>query len=211
MPLLLFLNERSCESGADADAVDAAMSEFIRVLKHVKQWREIALVTRSPLKLSELARGYYYQQWANRNPDGHRYLLTLRSRSPFRVELISVVDADDVEYQHDGLSVEGIGAAHLVDGLAVSLPLARQWAQSWLTVDIRRVVETAEGELVLEEVRDQVRHCSSRGEADHHESWARETGLGAITSARQLWAQRAELFPHLQFLPRVERTLRIWT
>jgi hypothetical protein len=208
MPLLLFLNERSCETEAGPEAVDAAMAEFVRLLRHVRSWRDIALVTRSPLPKTELSQGYYYQQWAGRNRTRHQYLLALRSRSPFRATLPSGPDPQEAEYHHNGETVEGIAIAHLADGLSVSLPLAPQWSASWLHLDIRRLVESETGELVLDEVREAVRHCSDTATADAHETWARESGLASLTAPQHLWQFREEFFPRLQFLPRVERDLR---
>ncbi len=206
MPLLLFLNELSCESEIGPREVDRAMAEFVDTLRHLRGWRSVALTTRTPLLSSELASGYVYQQWLNdsgRNRDRHRFLLSLRSRSPFRSTLPASVDLDDVEYQCDGRTVEGIGAAHLTGGMAISLPVSTKWSAPWLEVDVHRLAEDT-----VKRSRDRVRHCSRPIEADEHAVWARASGLDALSTPAELLASWKEFFPHLQMLPRFERGLR---
>ncbi len=206
MSLTLFLNELSCESESGRREVDTAMAGFVDTLRHLKSWQSIALVTRSPLPTSELARGYLYQQWVNsseQNRDRHRYLLALRSRSPFRDAVQSTLDPDEIEYRHDDRTVEGIAFAHLADGLAVSLPVSAKWATSWLDVDIQQLTEDG-----IESTRDRARHCSSPEEADEHRSWAQDAASASLTTPVEILDAWDEFFPHLQKIPRFERGLR---
>ncbi|MEU9041066.1 MULTISPECIES: hypothetical protein [unclassified Kitasatospora] len=206
MSLTLFLNELSCESESGPREVDTAMAGFVATLRHLKSWQSIALVTRSPLPTSELARGYLYQQWVNaggQNRDRHRYLLALRSRSPFRDAVQLTLDPDEVEYQHDNRTVEGIAFAHLTDGLAVSLPVSAKWATSWLDLDIQHLTEDG-----IESSHDRARHCSSPDEADEHKTWAQDTATASLTTPAEILDSWDEFFPHLQKIPRFERCLR---
>ncbi|MFG3056904.1 hypothetical protein ACGFZP_38950 [Kitasatospora sp. NPDC048239] len=206
MSLTLFLNELSCDSDAGPREVDTAMGGFVETLRHLRGWQSIALVTKSPLPTAELARGYLYQQWVNenaRNRERHRFLLALRSRSPFRDALPLTIDTSEVEYQHGGRLAEGVGFAHLTDGLAVSLPVSPRWATSWLDVDIQHLTEDG-----IENSRDLARHCSSPTEADEHKVWAQDAGTSALTTPDEILAAWDEFFPHLQTIPRFERCLR---
>lgn len=216
MPLLMFLNERSCETKSTPDAVNAAMADFVDMVRHVSHWRETALWTQSPFTGAELALGHTYGQWANdrRNVDRHRYLLAKRSRAPFKEALPDKEAFDDYECYHDGQLVEGLKAAYISDSLAVSLALAPEWASAWLDLTVRQLAEDADGSLVLEDSDHQVRHCATVANADEHADWARSNGLLELTTPRLLWEARAEHFPSLQFLPRVEKDLqglpRVW-
>lgn len=209
MPLLLFLNERSCTSDASPAEVAEAMDELIRLLREARSWREIALVTRTPLDQSELARGYYYQQWAadNRHRNQRQYVKALRNRAPFSEALPQDMAAGDVEYEYAGERAEGIGAAHLLDGLCVSLPVSTAWHRSWLNITVRTLVEDDHGELVMAEATESVRHSSRSIDLKPHEPWGRSAGLDAIDSAAQLWRERADYFPSLRFLPRARQDL----
>ncbi|MEV0845924.1 hypothetical protein AB0J21_08585 [Streptomyces sp. NPDC049954] len=209
MPLLLFLNERSCASEASAGEVATAMDELIGLLREARSWREIALVTRSPLVQSELARGYYYQQWAadNRHRNQRQFIKALRNRAPYADVLSAHAASAEVEYEYAGERARGIGAAHLMDGMCVSLPLARAWHRSWLEVVVRALAENDHGELVLTETTESVRHGSRAVDLKPHEEWARAAGLEALDSAAGLWANRADFFPSLRFLPKVQQEL----
>ncbi|MEU7070245.1 hypothetical protein AB0B30_18285 [Streptomyces narbonensis] len=185
------------------------MSEFVGVLKEAKKWREISLVTQSPFRSGALARGYYYQQWAadNRNRNHRQFLAALRNRAPFAEALPQNVSPGEVEYECAGERVEGIGAAHMMDSLAVSLPVSLAWTGAWLDVTVRRLVETEVGDLAMEEATEPVRHSACRADLSTHEKWGCSAGLDAVDSPQQLWDQRADFFPHLQFLPRVQDDL----
>ncbi|MEV7137841.1 hypothetical protein [Streptomyces tauricus] len=209
MPLSLFLNELSCQSDNGARRIDEAMATFVATLKRLKSWQEVALVTESPLPQAELARGYVYQQWVNATPlnkERHRLILSLRSRAPGTLRGVLEAaghDPSEVEHFHDGRRAAGIGAAHLMDGLAISLPVTQKWETSWLDVDITQLVEDD-----IETSQDRVRHCSTPAEADEHEAWARDTGLASLTDTSRLLSSWPEFFPSLERLPRFDRDLR---
>ncbi|MEC4014969.1 hypothetical protein [Streptomyces sp. H27-D2] len=166
-------------------------------------------MTQTPLPAAVIARGYYYQQWAsdNRNRTQRQFIKALRNRAPFTDVLPQHSSPGEIEYECAGEPVEGIGAAHLMDGLAVSLPLSRTWSGSWLDVMVRRLVETDAGDLAMEEAAELVRHSARRGDLVTHEKWGRSAGLDAVDTPAQLWEQCADFFPRLQFLSRVREDL----
>jgi hypothetical protein len=210
VPLLLFLNELSCGSDASPAEVADAMDELVRVLREARSWREIALVTRTPLAASELARGYVYGQWAadNRHQNQRQYIKALRNRAPFSAVFPKETTPGEVEYEYAGGPAEGIGAAHLMAGLCVSLPVDTAWHRSWLEVTARTLAEDDRGDLVMTEAAESVRHASRAGNLTAHEEWGRSAGLEAVGSAAELWAGRDDFFPSLRFLARVENDLR---
>lgn len=196
-------------SSASPAEVGTAMNEFVDVLREARRWRDVALVTQTPLPTAELAQGYYYQQWAadNRNRNQRQFIKGLRNRAPFTDVLPQHGSPGEIEYSYAGESVEGIGTAHLMDGLAVSLPLSAAWSGSWLSIMVRRLVETETGDLAVEEATEPVRHSARREDLATHEKWGRATGLEAVHTPAQLWEQRTDFFPRLQFLDRVREDL----
>jgi hypothetical protein len=209
VPLLLFLNELSCGSDASPTEVAAAMDELVRVLREARSWRDVALITRAPLATSELARGYVYGQWAadNRHRNQRQYIKALRNRAPFTTVFPQDGAHGEVEYEYAGEPAEGIGAAHHMASLCVSLPVASAWHRPWLEVTVRRLAEDDRGELVMTEATESVRHGSRTDDLKTHEEWGRSAGLEAVDSAAGLWAGRDDFFPSLRFLARVEEDL----
>ncbi|MEV7234097.1 hypothetical protein AB0N06_08925 [Streptomyces sp. NPDC051020] len=213
MPLLLFLNEKSCESNSGPAEVAAGMREFVCVLKRLREWRSISLATQSPLPEAELARGYYYGQWCsdNRNKDQHRFIQAMRNRrTTFSDALHSAAAPDQggVEHRHNGVVVQGLGAAHLADGMAISLPLDPIWNASQMELEVEEVTEDpVGGELLVEEFTASVRHASATRHLDTHEQWGRSEGIDAVSSPVELWELREDIFPNVQLLPRVQGDL----
>lgn len=210
MRVLLFLNELSCASDAGPAAVDDGMTEFVGLLRHVRGLREqTALVTEASLRDLEPAKGYYVQQWIGRRPrnkDEWRYIQSTRNISPVRA-VLPMGATDGVDYLHQGRAAEALGGAHLLDGLAVSLPLEQIWRESWITAERHQLVEGDDGDVQLDEDEVDVRHAWCRGEVGCHEEWITSAGLAGLVSGAELWEARTDFFPHLRFLPQVERQL----
>lgn len=68
------------------------------------------------------------RQWQTdgRNRDAARFIRALRSRAPFSSVLTGEVH-ETTEYTYDDNIAFALGAAHLRDGLAVSLRLSPSW------------------------------------------------------------------------------------
>ncbi|WP_328482260.1 hypothetical protein OHS71_28990 [Streptomyces sp. NBC_00377] len=213
MPLHVFLNERSCASECEADEVSEGMRAFVGVLRQLQRLRGISLATQNPFDETELARGYYYAEWRNdaRNKEEALYFQRMRDRcTSFTAALHAAAadERDDVWHRFKGVDVHGLRAALMVDGLALSLPLASDWDTAWLDLDIEELSEgPGPGDVVVDEYTDKVRHTSRKAHLCEHEDWILREGLDRVSSGAQLWAGRADFFPHLQFLDRVKDDL----
>lgn len=211
MSVLMFLNELSYGTTASTQAVDEAMFDFVELLRAGRKLRtDLALITQVSLKSIELAENYYIGQWiaaAAVNHDRWLYIRTIQSSAPF--SSVFPDDAyDDVEYQYDQRPAEGIGAAHLLDGLAVSLRLDATWDRPWLVGERIILEEKESGELEIQKDSVDVRHAATKSNVESHEVWIREAGKDQLTSGSAIWANREGLFPCLTFLPSVEDNLR---
>ncbi|WP_432929862.1 hypothetical protein ACQPZZ_06595 [Microbispora sp. CA-135349] len=211
MTVLLFFNELSATVEAPQHRTDHVMAEFVDLLRAIRGWRgDIALVTAVELKSMELAPGYSVQQWiaaSGANRDRWRLIRALQNRAPYRSVLAEEADAN-VEYRYGDRLAEGIGAAHLSDGLAVSLTYDTVWDRTSLDVRRKMLVEDDSGEVSLREDTVEVRHAAAPGHAVVHKEWVQETGRDGLVSGDAIWESRTYFFPHLCFLPRVERDLR---
>jgi hypothetical protein len=222
----LFLNERSCESSCEPARADRAMTEFARAVLTV--WSAdkpgTVLVAREPITGLQLAAGHPIGKWHGnpKNRDSWVLMLKMQNKWPHRAVFPEGEDFYDIEYRHQGDPVEGLGAAHLMDGLGVSLPVGPRWNADRLTLEREQLVENDEdgedgedGESGSETSEVQVRHLSCRDHYEAHRAWirtgveaVRRGGLDAVRQGAELWEGRAAFFPRLQFLPRVEQDLR---
>ncbi|MFJ5259407.1 hypothetical protein ACIQAC_02850 [Streptomyces sp. NPDC088387] len=208
MPLL-FLNEKSWATTCDHTRADAAMVDFVDVVRAVAKEdpAETSLVSEDGLTSLEIAKDYPIGKWIGAGPKNHARWLRLRAlqnRSPVS-SVYSTPDADGhLDYRHDGEKARGLGAAHFMDGIAVSLPVAPEWETSSVSLDRSELVELDDGLLEFEHETVDVRHVSALPHVDEYRAWIRESSLARAATGRQIWERRADLYPHLQFLPRTE-------
>lgn len=208
--LLLVMNEHSCATDTPSRGVDNAMDEFLVVLRLVRRRRpKAALVTEEPVGDLPLAVDYSVRQWAAdaRNRDKWRYLLAIANKAPFRMVLPDEREPEDVEYQCAGRRVRGLATAHLVGGLAVSLPLDAEWDTAAIALERQWLDAEEDSGIELKSETVTVPHVSRSPHVGVHEDWIRTSTLLAVQSGVELWDQRADLFPNIQFLPGVEEQL----
>jgi hypothetical protein len=208
----LFLNERSCETTADPDRVNQAMTELVKAIVAVatvdRQGTE--LVSREPVNTLQLAQGHPIGKWIGTPAakDLWRLLLRMQTKWPHRKVFPEGETYSDVEYRHDRATVEGLGAAHLTGGLGVSLPVEPCWDADRLTLVREELVD--DGGSALTEV--EVPHAATREHVTAHLPWirrgantVRQKAVEGLRSGTELWGLRADLFPLLQFTPLAEQ------
>ncbi|MEU3085398.1 hypothetical protein ABZ703_02660 [Streptomyces massasporeus] len=214
----LFLNQKSCETTADPERVNRAMTELakaiIAVAKEDRQGTE--LVMRESLKALHLARGHHVSRWAG-TPSAKgglwAFLLKMQTKWPHQKVFPEGETFSDVAHSHEGEPAPELGFAHLMEGVGISLFLENRWDAERLTLVQEQLVDDEDIDTVITEV--ELRHVASREHVEAHRPWIREQAeaalrgdLSAIRTGAELWEQCAELFPHLLFLPRVETQLR---
>lgn len=208
MPLL-FLNEKSCGVACDPDRVDAAMADLVEAVRAVAKEDpdETSLVSEVALKSLEIAQGYPVGKWIGASPKNHarwQRLLGLRNRSPVR-SVFPEPDADGhLDYRHEGEEAQALGAAHFMDGVAVSLSVSREWQRPTVSIERSELVELDDGALDFVHDTVDVRHISAPPHVEEHLGWIRESSLARAVTGRQIWERRTDLYPSLQFLPRTE-------
>ncbi|BCJ57160.1 hypothetical protein [Micromonospora endophytica] len=204
--MLLVLNELSYrETKARREEVSDSLHGFVRLLRKVRQHRtDVALVTERRFFDLDLGDDYSVREWAGdgRNRDAMRYLRGMNQRAPFR-EVAPADLRDGTEYFHEEQAAEGLGTAHQVGGLAVSLPLAQPWEETSLRLSQRGLAENDAGTVTLTETEVDVRHASRAAHVDRHRQWLCDSELTRIHTGAELWEAREDIFPHLRFLPRV--------
>jgi hypothetical protein len=210
MPLLMVFNELPCSEPHPQELVDTAMTAFVQLLQRVSRLRnDVVLVSGAYLTTTELAPGYYFADWAHqpRHVDLARAIRNLRQRAPF-TDVLPPGAGDGVDYFWEGRPARALGAAHLLDGLLVSVLVDDRWDTSWVRADRQILVELDNGEA---DIRDadavDVRHAAAAGHLVPHEDWIKHYGLPDLRHGDEIWDSRESLYPSLQFLPHVQRQL----
>ncbi|MEU2397770.1 hypothetical protein ABZ767_12245 [Streptomyces pseudogriseolus] len=207
---LLFLNEKSWGTACDPARAERAMADFVAVVRAAAVAGGATLVSEVDVKALEIAEGYPVNKWIGASPRNRalwQRLRALQGRSPVRSVFPAEDAADHLEYRHDGEVVLGLGAAHFTDGIAVSLPVARPWQTDQVTLERAELVEDDEGTPEMRHDTVDVRHLSAEPHLDGHLEWIRKARRESVTTGLRIWDSRADLYPHLTFLPRVEGQL----
>ncbi|GAA2641671.1 hypothetical protein [Streptomyces vastus] len=188
------------------------MTEFARSAAAVQRADPVGttLVTEAKLNQLHIANGYPIGKWIGnpKNRDAWTLLLKLRTKSPFKEGYPDGVDGLDVEYRHDGVEVDALGAAHLTGGMGISLPVDACWDATTLLLERERLMEDEDGTTEVDVSQVEVRHASARVHVEEHLTWIKASRDTAATTGAQLWEKRGKICPSLQFLPAVEDQLR---
>ncbi|MFF7242333.1 hypothetical protein ACFZBU_00360 [Embleya sp. NPDC008237] len=206
------MNEHSCGTACGQPRAETAMTDFALAAHAVAKLDRAgtALVTDAPLKELLIAEGYPVGKWIgnhSRNRDLWRRLLAIKNRMPTSSLYPAGEDFLDVEYQHQGIVVRGLAAAHLMDAMAISLPVKECWDTSGVRLRREQAIEGTDDQIVSCTDEVEVRHLSAERHVDVHRVWIREDCQRGVRTGRDMWEQRAGLYPNLQFLPRVEHDL----
>lgn len=92
-----------------------------------------------------------------------------------------------------------------MNGLLVSLLVDPFWDSSWVDATCDQFDEETD-DVVSAFIK--VRHAARTDHARSHDHWIRQAGTSEFRLGSQIWEARADLYPHLDFLPKVERDLR---
>jgi hypothetical protein len=206
----VFFNELPCAEPHLREQVDTAMDVFVRLLKSISRLRnDTVLISGAYLTDMELAPGYYFADWAHQpsHVDLARAIRSLRQRAPFS-DVLPPGAGEGVEYFWEARPAQALGAAHLMNGLLVSVLVDERWDVSWVRAHRQILVELDDGEV---DVRDadpvDVRHAATPDNLTSHEDWIKQYGLPDLRHGDEIWAARDALYPNLQFLPSVQRQL----
>jgi hypothetical protein len=210
MAQIIFLNERSHPVGNLHPEIAAQiLLSLVEVLLSVKViLPRAALITAEPMATLRLGDNYSIATWLNDrgiNRERARFLLSLGQQAPFRIakDLFGDADPGVTVYRYDGDVVEGLGLAHLYGGLPVSFSNVIRWRVADITLEVEQLLENEEKNWAVE-----IRHASLVEHVIRHREWLRSLLRRDIRNGADVFANRAELFPHLEFGPGIEANLK---
>ncbi len=219
MPLDFFLNELSHRTPAkDVREARINMAKFVEALSSLK--RATARLPNAPQLRTDmnfqgamLAPNYSVAKWRGDNSvDQVQRLLfkTYTAQAPYLHGIPEEATAEFPEvysYHFEGTECQGLGYAHLLKGIAVSLVTEMCWDASSVEVLARYLTDEAD-----ESVTIRVPHVATPPHVVENEPFL----VNRLTdedpppnTLKKLWENRARLFPHLDFCHTVEDNLEI--
>src|SRR6185312_11231386 len=220
MDLEMVLNELSLRIPADdIQTARLRMSGLIDTLSAAtRDGVKKVLRTHDNLNDVPLAPGYSLVKWrndSNVSREARSFFRTLMTKLPLLVDVVNpeINNKNAMsQFWHQGVEAKGLGVAHLLDALAISLMSDAQWNSSYL--GLTSIELNDDGELGDKSNIDVV-HASRREHILEHADWIserkeyrRRVALATIYDGIDLWMRKEELFPRLQFCRNVESQLR---
>ncbi|MGH2493200.1 MAG: hypothetical protein ACRDIV_00680 [Ktedonobacteraceae bacterium] len=211
MDLEMVLNELSLLPLArDVYAARKRMAEFVQTVNMATKYGVKAMLrTSTDFNREELAQGYLVVKWVN-DPGVERELrqlyLKIATNAPF------LIDVNDSGIQESfGLSdffwgeeqAIGLGAAFLLDALALSLRSDSCWFDSHLQLKISQIGDDGE----LTDTFEEIPHASHYSHIREHIAWIqkrlRSNARFDMHEGLAIWSGKEQWFPHLYFCEKV--------
>lgn len=136
------------------------------------------------------------------------FIRALNDRSPLSAGieegLTRAIREMDFRALPSGASTEAVAFALFLDSAVLSLHGAADWLKEWVNIEYDALVD--DGTIAVTQCS--VRNASSPEHVAIHSPWIAKLGWSNSDPANVVWSERAQRFPGLRFLPRVESDLR---
>jgi hypothetical protein len=208
----LILNELSLRNPASNEQIaQQRMSELIKMIKAVKaQGVKVSLRTKENFHTIILAPNYPLRRWLNDADQVERvFIKTLATKAPFSTDIANseIQDLENnaglSEFYHQGELAIGLGVAHMLNTIAVSLLSEECWDCSRIEIEARRLDED---EQVIHEIVEII-HASRSNHVQEHAYEIQNRIRKGVLNGEDLWNRTEELFPNLEFCNVVSKQL----
>lgn len=211
MAIEMVLNELSLKAqAADVRAARDGMANLVDTLQAATA-SGVARVLRTSADFhgTILAPDYLLVRWRN-DPEVDRerrsYFRTLTTKVPVLADVpLSALAGEPAlfDFKDRGVRAEGLGAAFLMDALAVSL-LSDAW---WDTPTVQLTVSHLDDSAAMVTKAEPIRHASRRAHVARHDAWIGERIRTGVRDGVDLWSRRMALIPSLAFCGSVRAQL----
>jgi putative addiction module killer protein len=175
MALEMVFNELSLDSLAPNIAVARQwMQEFIDLVRAAQKLEIKSLRVHSGFNQSQLASDYSIAQWRNDGNvdlDLRRFFRSLQTKSPFidiQTEPDLLEQNEQSEFRCYNLVADGLGVAHLIEGLAVSFPSASHWQAAQVQLEYF-FLDPDTTDIISQDIT--VPHASKKQHLELNHSW----------------------------------------
>ena len=209
MDLEIVFNELSLHTpAADINTARQLMIVFIDAINSIKTPRDVKKKLRTQENFNYLMLAPYYpvSKWRN-DPDVDLPARILLKTIQFRTDppLPDIADPE-IQVIYQGQDTIGIYYAYVYNSLAISLQSDPQWETSSLEVQVTRINENEDEELIT--TSESVIHASCSDHTKEHADWLKECFTINILNGTEIWNRREELFPNLEFCKSGNKQLR---
>lgn len=186
------------------------MEAFSKCLYEAEQKWGLGLRTYRHIYEISLAEDYTLLDWVNDStvPEELRLRIRVIFESLSSLEEFPENQQGDplFEAQYDGLPAQALGAAYLLESLAISLPTGNpHWEKSYLPLTVFQMDEES-SEIEVEET--EVHHFSQIVHLQAHEMWLQQRLLRGVSNGKELLRQARKWYPHLIFCENAERQIK---
>jgi hypothetical protein len=206
----MILNELSVKHATSEREACEQLRSFVMVAREITA-RGVAQTVRTEQNwfTFELAAGYPIQRCINNpliNLETKLFFLQLAVQFPLLINAALAQErARGMDCSCGGKPANGLMAAYLLDGLAVSFASAPEWRDAFVTITLEELLEDD-----IEHREEVLHHASSPAHVTelHHEWITERTRLPTPNSGAELWSRRSEYYPSLLFCDAVEGQLQ---
>lgn len=207
MPIPLCLNDLSCEDWPESQEERVGfIVQLASVLIEVKKLRRKSYLLAESRIGKILIGGVTLASFLSNGQarDSIRVLLGFSNASPY--ESFDEISADGFECNVEGRPAKGLLFAALLNTSAVSFASAPLWSDADVSVVLEEIDEI-DGVIQITQKNRLVANVSSISHIALHKRRLLEFGAESLGNAKELWAKKADIFPSLRFLSRVEGQL----
>jgi len=207
--LEMILNELSLQPAPSVVMARQWMTGFIETVRAAISFRVSRVIrTQNGILDLALAENYPLRRWLNDSQvdrEAQRYVRTLTTKAPFWDGLPELhARVLEHEFRYAGQEALGLGAAYLLEALAMSLLSEQRWDTPRLPLNARWI--TTQAEIIEQAI--QVVHASQPAHVNEHRDWIQERLRNDVQDALDLWNRRFELFPSLAFCEATARQIQ---
>jgi hypothetical protein len=186
------------------------LKQFSLLLHKAAQKNVSGLRTYSHPHQIELIKGYTLLEWFSDSQFDLELRLLLQTKF---AELSRILEFPEnqqgnplIQYLHNNKDAYGLGAAHLMESLAISLNTGnKRWRKNLLDI---KIMEMVEDEADLVEYDETVRHMCEESHLQSHEKWIAERLKTIVRNGKELLKKAQEWYPNLLFCKDAEAQLK---
>ncbi len=202
----MYANELSFIPPAkDVAIAQSQVEQFIMTIKAAKS-RGAELRLPEDFFAMPLAGAYYWKDWFSDKRidiEKRRYFETVSTKYPFFKDDPKSESAwGSVDCFWEGKSAQGLKAAYIADGLAISMASSREWDSHFISVEIQEIVEND-----VSCRKEDVHHASSAKHVDTQVDWIQQRIKSSINTGDKLWKHVKDFFPCLNFCKHIQKQM----